>query len=699
MTPNDPRAPTRMALAVPLTALALLVVVGAFFIEAYIDQERRRDLQQWESRLGLVADAKVDAIEALLNEAFDNLQELAGNASLQMYLGQLVRPEQALASTESAPLTYLRNLILASAGRYGFWSGDGPRIKANVAMQSTDGLALLDRDFNVVVATPGMPPLGELFHDTFKRALAGISHQASGLLPEELNRAVVVFAVPVHAVMGSGYSDGDSAAIGLLVGIKDADQELFPLVTGGAGFAEDSESLLLELRGDRVVYLSSTRDGAQPMRRSMPANRARLAAAQAVETLDDFAVLDNYAGRSVLQVSRRIARQTWVLAQQVDAQQAMRESNQRRQFLVTSLSLLLVTIVALAVAAWRHGSGMRARQEAAELGAQAMQLQKQTELLHAISDNVDVATVLIDESQRIIFTNHATAKAVGARLTELLDNDLAAALGVTTTAELQEGISQARETGDSGHRVMSLRLGETDRVYHAAFIPVARIGRHENPLLLVFSDITDLQRAQRKHEALLRDLVSTLVHIVDLHDPYYAYHSERVAEVAVALGRELGLKRRELEALDLAATLAHVGKITIPRDVLVKTDTLSEDDRHLLQEHVETGLTLLRKLDFEGPVLEIIAQKQEHLDGSGYPRGLTGDEMTLPGKILAVANAFVALVSPRAYRNAMSVRQAIDQLMQDAERLYDRQVIAALFHTAENLKESWSEWERDSDSR
>ena len=64
-------------------------------------------------------------------------------------------------------------------------------------------------------------------------------------------------------------------------------------------------------------------------------------------------------------------------------------------------------------------------------------------------------------------------------------------------------------------------------------------------------------------------------------------------------------------------------------------------------------------------------------------------------KTLAVANAFVALVSPRAYRNAISVRDAIDRLMQGADRLYDRQVIAALFHVAENLKQSWSAWERD----
>jgi HD-GYP domain-containing protein (c-di-GMP phosphodiesterase class II) len=693
MTDQEPTAPSRLAYAIPLLVLVLLVLIGAFFINAYIEQERQRDLQQWESRLGLVADAKVDAIGALLNRAFDNLQELADNASLQLYLGQLLEPTQAPATgTEAAPLSYLRNLILASADRYGYWSGDAPRVNANLPMTGTTGLALLDRDFNVVVATPGMPAIDDGFRPTLERALVGVGRQASGILPDGLDRPVIVLAAPVRAVMGS--SD-DDAVIGLLVGIKDAERELFPIVNSGAGFAEDSESILLEMRGDRVVYLSSTRDGARPMQRSMPTSRTRLAAAQAVQTLDSFDILDNYAGRSVLQVSRRVERQTWVLAQQVDALQALSESKERRRFLLVSLSLLLLTIVAITIAAWRHGSSVRAKQQAAELREKALKLQKQTELLHAVSDNIDVMTLLIADDQQIAFTNQAAANAAGVRIADLLGSGLGAALGAATAAELADGIRQARQTGDSAHRVLSLRLGSTDGVFHASFIPVEQIGRYESPVLLVLGDITRLQRAQRRQESLLRNLVSTLVQVVDLHDPYYAHHSERIAEVAVAIGREMGLNRGDLETLDLAATLAHVGKITIPREVLVKTGALTAEEEAQLRAHVKTGLELLQNLDFEGPVLETIAQKQEHIDGSGYPHGLTGDQMTVPGKILATANAFVALVSPRAFRDALTVSAAIDRLMQEADERYDRQVLAALFHIAENLQDSWSSWARD----
>jgi len=180
-----------------------------------------------------------------------------------------------------------------------------------------------------------------------------------------------------------------------------------------------------------------------------------------------------------------------------------------------------------------------------------------------------------------------------------------------------------------------------------------------------------------------------------LHDPYSAFHSQRLAEVAGAIGREIGLNRDELETLGLAATLANVGKIAIPRELLLKTEALTPADEESLRSHVATGLELLGKLDFEGPILETIAQKQEHLDGSGYPRQLKAEQMTAPGRILSAANAFVALVSPRAFRQAVSVSEAVDRLMQDADTLYDRQVLAALFHIAENLQASWAQWNKE----
>jgi len=237
-------------------------------------------------------------------------------------------------------------------------------------------------------------------------------------------------------------------------------------------------------------------------------------------------------------------------------------------------------------------------------------------------------------------------------------------------------------------------IGGEEKTLQCSLVPVNRVGARYNAMLLVLQDITELQRAQQKHATLLRKLIATLMHVVDLHDPHSAHHSARLVEVADAIGRELRLGEAERRTLDMAASLANLGKIFVPREVLTKTAPLSAAEQELVQQHVQFGVELLEELEFDGPVLDTIKQKQEHLDGSGYPHQLSGEQILLTARILAVANAFVALVSPRAYRDGISTEAALDRLLKEAGSKYDRHVVAALFHVAEN-RSDWSEWENE----
>lgn len=690
MKAPQPAAPFRAtSIAAGIVALLLIIGSGAYLINLYISKERERDLQQWESRLALVVDSRADAIERWIDQRFRELQELADNASLQLYLWQLAQSSgPRSADTEPAQLSYLRNLILSAADRDGYFDAQAPRIPADLPQVQPSGLVLLNEQLQPVVATPGLPEIGADERRAAQAALSGGRAGISELRLDSQGRAVIAFAVPVKAVLGA---DSERAApVGVVLGIRNADAELLSLLQQGGSFAQESETLLLEQRGNRVVYLSPGRDGSKPTRRSLNMDRAGLGGVRAITAPGEFGIFTSYRGVPVLQLSRRLASAPWILAQQVDAAQAMKESNERRRFLLTALTLLLACVAAIAVAAWRHGSSVRARHQAQELRVKARKLQKQTELLHAVTDNIDTLTLLLSQDEHILFCNQATAQAAGAPLPELIGKPLGAALGMAVSTELLSGIEVARTVGNAVWRISRLAIGGKNRGYRAGFIPVERIGQHERPLLLVLTDITPLQRAQQRHAGLLKKLVATLVRTVDMHDPWSAHHSQRMVEVANAIGRELPLGRQERQTLELAATLANIGKVMIPREILVKTEPLTDAEQQVLEQHVQHGLELLGDLDFEGPVLETIAQKQELLDGSGYPRGLQGDEMTLAGRILSVANVFVALTSPRAYREGLTTEQAISELMAGADTRYDRRVVAALFHIAENRRD-WLE--------
>ena len=129
----------------------------------------------------------------------------------------------------------------------------------------------------------------------------------------------------------------------------------------------------------------------------------------------------------------------------------------------------------------------------------------------------------------------------------------------------------------------------------------------------------------------------------------------------------------------------------MPKEILTKMDNLTEEESEQLKLNIEYAVKILSELPFDGPVLEIINQKNERLDGSGYPAGLKSEQILLESRILAVANTFVAMTSSRAYREGRKVDEVVNILLGLSKSQYDRHVVAALFHIAEN-KADWKSW-------
>lgn len=672
-----------------LTVLLALVLAGAFLIHLYIDKERQRDLDDWAVRLGLTAETRVNTIEHWLAARSGDLGELANNASLQLYMWQLSRREEQDPEIEPAQLSYLRNLVLASAERYGFMPDtQQPDIPANLPRHYDAGLALLDARLRHVVSTTGMPEIGPALRSTLQAALDNGEPTVSELVTDAQDRVLLGIAIPIPVVLGA---QDNWAYGGVVLGIISAGRSLYPLLQSGVPMTASDDSLLVMQQDQQVVYLSPTRDGGVPTRKTLPMDRSRLAAAAALREPGAFGEYRNYQGREVLATSRALRGTPWLLVQEVDAAEALLESNRHRRFLIASFSLLLFFFAAILVAAWRHGSSVRARHDADALRLKTLELEKQTELLHAVTDNADAWVILMDAERRVLFVNGRLSDKLGVTPDELTGKSLAGVLGPANVQPLEPAITALQSEATTRHCTLPMVIDGEQRSLQCSLVPVDRVGERFHAMLLVLQDITELQRAQQKHATLMRNLVDTLMHVVDLHDPNSANHSSRMVEVANAIGRELRLNPDDSRTLDLAASLANLGKIFVPREVLTKTEPLTEAEQALLHRHVQFGTELLADLEFEGPVVDTIAQKQEHLDGSGYPNGLNDGEILLTARILAVSNAFVALLSPRAYRAPIGAQEALEQLLSECDSKYDRHVVAALFHVVEN-RADWSDW-------
>lgn len=199
---------------------------------------------------------------------------------------------------------------------------------------------------------------------------------------------------------------------------------------------------------------------------------------------------------------------------------------------------------------------------------------------------------------------------------------------------------------------------------------------------LIREEVAIRTRQLEQEKAALRDLTvsvaETLINAMEAKDLYLRGHSHRVAELAVAIGGELGLPISELEILRVAGRLHDVGKIGIREEVLNKPGPLTPEEFDHIKDHVRIGIEILSPLSHLGETIAFIQDHHEHWDGNGYPRGLTGDSIVLGGRILTAADAFDALTSNRAYREPMSAPQTLEFLRSQSGLLLDPRIFTAL---------------------
>jgi len=183
--------------------------------------------------------------------------------------------------------------------------------------------------------------------------------------------------------------------------------------------------------------------------------------------------------------------------------------------------------------------------------------------------------------------------------------------------------------------------------------------------------------ALQRTDVALQGMIDSFVRVAERHDPYTAGSARRLAALAVALGREAGLDGQRQHGLRVAALLHDIGNIAVPASILSKPAPLTETELALMRTHVEEGCQLLAEINFGSPVADIVYQSHERHDGSGYPRGLQGEEIMLEARILAIADTVEAMCSPRPYRPAAGMDAAIDEINRGAGKRYDQHLVAA----------------------
>ncbi|MFH1190230.1 MAG: HD domain-containing phosphohydrolase [Candidatus Omnitrophota bacterium] len=197
-------------------------------------------------------------------------------------------------------------------------------------------------------------------------------------------------------------------------------------------------------------------------------------------------------------------------------------------------------------------------------------------------------------------------------------------------------------------------------------------------------------RLYYKMKSLFVNTITSLTRAIDAKDSYTSGHSERVMKYTVAIGREMSLDEEMLENLRLASLLHDIGKIGIRESILMKPAKLLGYERRQMRMHPTIGARIIESMDDSDFIRRGILEHHERYDGKGYPNHLKGDQISLEGRIIAVADVFDALTTDRPYQKGYSKEGVFRKIQQEASAQFDPQVVAAFVTSYESQPEIWS---------
>jgi len=187
----------------------------------------------------------------------------------------------------------------------------------------------------------------------------------------------------------------------------------------------------------------------------------------------------------------------------------------------------------------------------------------------------------------------------------------------------------------------------------------------------------DLNLSMQNLKRIISQTVGAISTTIDFRDPFTDKHQKRVADLAAALVTEMNLGQEMIYEITVAANLHDIGKVTISNEILNKLEPVTPEEFEIVKTHSQFGYDLIKDIEFPWPIAKIVLQHHEKINGSGYPRGLKGEEILLSARILCVADVVEAMVSERPYRKGLGMEAALDEIKKNRGILYDEKVVDA----------------------
>jgi PAS domain S-box-containing protein len=280
---------------------------------------------------------------------------------------------------------------------------------------------------------------------------------------------------------------------------------------------------------------------------------------------------------------------------------------------------------------------------------------------------------------KFIMANQAMARILGYDAPEeLLDaqSDLARRIYVNPE-DRTKVIEQVQREGVVRGQEIQFYRRDGRKIWISRTMRIVRDDQNNEPYLEgIVEDITEKKESVDRLRKALGGTVQAIASVVETKDPYTAGHQRRVADLARAMGTEMHLSSDQIEGLRMAGIIHDIGKISVPAEILSTPRRLTAIEFSLIKMHAQSGFDILKDVDFPWPIARMVLEHHERMDGSGYPNGLTGNDILLESRVLAVADVVEAMATHRPYRPALGLEAALEEINSKKGILYDPQVVS-----------------------
>lgn len=302
------------------------------------------------------------------------------------------------------------------------------------------------------------------------------------------------------------------------------------------------------------------------------------------------------------------------------------------------------------------------------------------------------ATAYLDDIERVV-AHHAQHGSIQDSMLELMEAETPYV--VQDVEQVPESSPFRRLLLEHGHRslvILPLRFGQDDFGVLAIYSRRTDAFGHEalGVLEMLAGDIVfgieairtreGRDRYRHRFEASLEAAVRAIATAAELRDPYTAGHQRRVAELSKAIAIALEVDADLVTGIGVAGSIHDIGKLVVPAEILSKPGRLSPAEYELVKEHPQAGYDIIARVDFPWPAAEMVLQHHERLDGSGYPRGLRGEEIAVGARIIAIADVVESMSSHRPYRAGLGVDAALQAIIDGRGTLFDPAAVDACLH-------------------